>query len=209
MTPIIEIDTDIRLFLKLVGEYEHLEFFEFYIKRDEYEDLGGIYGTSIRSRMNDVMPISFDEKIIVTGHLRFLPYLDYLSIRSGGAIMNQKMLDALLSVREFPYEKLPCRIMDIDQLKGPREFRKYADDALAAQYPHNDEYFFLHLTSYTDLPQGLQTESADLPPILIPDPKNRLFSMHVTQQGKDALIAAQIHGVDFVVPYVHQEPLHN
>jgi hypothetical protein len=209
MTGMYSFLADVTFWLKLIDDQEKLEESEFYLWRHEYEDLGGDYGTDIGNRIYDISPIVFDEKIIVVGHLKFLPYLDYLSVGTGDGIMNQKMLDALLSIRDFPHEKLPCRIMDIESLDHGLEFRQYADDALAANYPHNDDYFFLHLTSHTSLPQGLQTDPADLPPILKPDPKDKLFGTYVTQQGKDALIAAQVHGVDFTVPYQYQEPLQN
>jgi hypothetical protein len=227
MTSIFELSRDIMLFLRLIEDYKDiespeyalwnienpkdLESSEFTLWNYEYEDLGGRYGTNVGNRMYDIDSISFDEKVVITGHLKFLPHLDYISLGSGGEIMNQKTLDALLSVGDFPYEKLPCRIMDVESLGlgHDSEYRQYKNDDLAAKYPHNDDYFFLHLTSHTSLPQGLRTDPAGLPPILVPDPKDRLFGTYVTQQGKDALIAAQIHGVDFTVPYQYQEPLQN
>lgn len=209
MNDLFELTSDIKLMIQLSGVDYPNESPGFRMDEYEYEDLAGAHGTDVGSRLGDVTPIRFQERVVFSGYLKTLPHLDYLMAMPRTMLMNQKVLDVLLAVGEFEYEVLPARIMDVEDPDLHPYPRRFSNDALAAQHPHSDDYFILHLTSHTRLPEGLDTSVVGLPPVLIPDPRDGLFGLYVTRPAKEELVAAQIHGVDFRVPYRRREPLKN
>jgi hypothetical protein len=130
---------------------------------------------------------------------------DYPDNREGWPIMSKRMLEALLSVRDFPHQAIPIVMLDAFT---PIEFEEN-HDYVAVQLLEHQDVFDWEKSIYERDPE-LTNGVDSLEKLVLKEPPEGLPSLfrvtttplsnklYVSPEGKAALEAAGIRGVNFV-----------
>jgi hypothetical protein len=139
-------------------------------------------------------------------------YTDYPDCKPNWPIMSKKMLDTLLSVREFPYQAVPVMMIDTqkyyDETVGDyiAPEKKIHDFVAVQLLEHQDIFDWEHSVYETDPEMPGEINSVDqlvlrepesgLPPIFRLKTLSSL--LYVSVEGRAALESAGIRGIKFL-----------
>jgi hypothetical protein len=135
-------------------------------------------------------------------------HTDYPYCKPRWPIMSKRMLDTLLSVREFPHQTIPITMIDCEVVHKPELGRNEKSgeeihDFVAVQLLEHLDIFDWERSDYKPDPAMprvdrlvLRVPEGGLPPLF--RVKKRETYLYVSPEGRAALESAAIQGVDFL-----------
>jgi hypothetical protein len=180
--------------------------------------VGGSEGNAVRERKGDgrwhVVDFRLPEKIEFETVGDIIYQTDYPYCKPRWPIMSKRMLDTLLAVGEFTHQVIPVTMIDIQKYYDESVGKyiapeKRIEDFVAVQLLEHLDIFDWDRSVYTLKPHRpdridrikrvvIKELDEGLPPLFRIALAGLRTSLHVSPQGRAALEAAGIKGVDFI-----------